>query len=680
MSNSVAVMEAFPTEDLAKDIRSLDLRHDELPAQRSLGVFWDLHRDVFTYRVLLPNRPFTRRGVLALVNSIYDPLSLAAPVLLEGRLLLQELVAMGKKITATEPLGWDDPLPEQPANRWQCWRDTLPDLKNVSVQRCYHPKGFGPVTRAEIHAFSDASQRAIGAAVYLRLFNVRNEIAVSLVFGQTRVAPINPVSIPRLELCGAVLAVQAADKVVKELDVTVAEVVFYTDSKVVLGYIRNESRRFYVYVANRVETIRRISTPDQWRYIESHKNPADTVTRGLQAKDLAESDWLNGPEFLKCTTGDAPAPDAEQLTPSVDDPEVRKEVKPRATNIKPNERNMLHEGVFKKFSTWSSLRRAIAALIVKVRLFKRRNAADKVLQQETEQHLTPVVLTQATEVIVKAVQHEGFKEELSTIVSATPQSAGSRSGIKERKRNLKKSHLYRLDPYINDAGILRVCGRLRRSNLSSKEKHPVILPKNHHVSKLLLRHYHEEVHHQGRQITHGALRNAGYWLVSGHAAVAKLIGSCVTCKRLRGAMLDQQMADLPPDRMEAAPPFTNVGFDVFGPWAVQTRRTRGGAANSKRWGLVFTCLASRAIHIELLETMDASSFLCGLRRFFAIRGPALRLRCDRGTNFVGAKTEIDQALAEMIKSQWLGNYQSKGASGSSTLPTHPISAAHGNDR
>ena len=83
-------------------------------------------------------------------------------------------------------------------------------------------------------------------------------------------------------------------------------------------------------------------------------------------------------------------------------------------------------------------------------------------------------------------------------------------------------------------------------------------------------------------------------------------------------MLEQKMADLPPDRAEIGPPFTNVGIDVFGPWTVQTRRTRGGAADSKRWGLVFTCLASRAIHIELLETMDTSSFICALGRFFSI--------------------------------------------------------------
>lgn len=111
--------------------------------------------------------------------------------------------------------------------------------------------------------------------------------------------------------------------------------------------------------------------------------------------------------------------------------------------------------------------------------------------------------------------------------------------------------------------------------------------------------------------------------------------------------MQQRMADLPPDRMETAPPFTNVGFDVFGPWKIQTRKLGGGTSNSKRWGLVFTCLNSRAVHIEVLEAMDACAFICGLRRFFAIRGPAVKLRCDRGTNFVGGKSELDEALAEM---------------------------------
>ncbi len=115
------------------------------------------------------------------------------------------------------------------------------------------------------------------------------------------------------------------------------------------------------------------------------------------------------------------------------------------------------------------------------------------------------------------------------------------------------------------------------------------------------------------------------------------------------------MADLPEERLETPPPFTNVGFDVFGPWTIQTKKLRGGALNSKRWGLVFTCLNCRAIHIEVLESMDTNSFICALRRFFAIRGPPALLRCDRGTNFIGAKSELDDALNSMNQ-EAINNY------------------------
>ena len=118
------------------------------------------------------------------------------------------------------------------------------------------------------------------------------------------------------------------------------------------------------------------------------------------------------------------------------------------------------------------------------------------------------------------------------------------------------------------------------------------------------------------------------------------------CKKLRAPFLDQRMANLPADRTEVAPPFTNVGFDVSGPWLVRSRKTRTGAANSKRWAVVFTCLSSRAFHIEVLESMDMSLFICALRRFFAIHGTASLLRCDCGTNFIGAKVELDQHKVE----------------------------------
>ncbi|XP_048580423.1 uncharacterized protein LOC116604791 [Nematostella vectensis] len=659
VSNSVEVVQSFPAEDRAKDLKDLDLSHDDLPAQRSLGVYWELRSDSFAYRVSPPDKPFTRRGVLSVVNSVYDPLGHAAPVMLQGKKILQRLVAMGKKPEDNgDPLGWHDPLPPVMKDKWTQWRESLSSLQGVNVPRCYHPKGFGEVVKSELHVFSDASQDAIGIAVYLRLINVRNQVSVSLVYGQAKVAPLQPTSIPRLELCGAVLAVQAAHRVLREIDIAVERVYYYTDSKVVLGYISNDSRRFYTYVANRVQIIRSMTSPDQWYYIESALNPADQATRGLKAGALMTSTWIKGPDFLNQGEYVTTKEDNETLAPN--DPEVRKEVK--ATKTAKTHKTGLGADRFKRFSSFESLQRALAIVIAFVRRFKsRRNTTKKEINQDDDSHRqSPIpieILNQATAIVVREAQREAFGTQWRLIKDAgLPEDAADRASQTKRKATLKSSNMYQLDPFVDDQGLIRVGGRLRRADLGYIERHPVLLPNDHHLSKLIVRHFHQRVKHQGRQITGGAIRQAGYWLIGSHRAVSKEISQCVVCKKLRGKPVEQHMADLPPDRTEVAPPFTNVGFDVFGPWTIHTRKTRGGVLNSKRWGLVFTCLSSRAIHIELLESMDASAFISALRRFFSLRGAASLLRCDRGTNFVGANTELEESLKAIEIDQSVTKY------------------------
>jgi hypothetical protein len=257
-------------------------------------------------------------------------------------------------------------------------------------------------------------------------------------------------------------------------------------------------------------------------------------------------------------------------------------------------------------------------------------------------------LDRAETVMIKTVQRESFRDEIELLQK--PESIfdkENRESVRQKKNLLKGSNLYRLDPFVDEQGVVRVGGRLRRSDMYYPEKHPVLLPKGYCLSKLIIRHYHKRIHHQGRLITSGAVRAAGYWIIGGHAMVSKLTSSCITCKRLRLASLTQHMSYLPIDRTETPPPFTYVGCDVFGPWTIVTRKTRGGSADSKRWGLVFTCLNCRAIHVEVLESLDASAFIRALRQFIAIRVPVRKIRCDRGTNFIGGKTELTDALKEM---------------------------------
>ena len=267
----------------------------------------------------------------------------------------------------------------------------------------------------------------------------------------------------------------------------------------------------------------------------------------------------------------------------------------------------------------------VANLIVVIKKFKlRKNKLHEVKRERKppveSEHRGPTLLElqQATTVIIKAVQQEVYADEFK--LQHQIRTAEGNHGVCTNvlKHMIKRSTLYHLKPFIDDDGILRVGGRLRRSKLEYREKHPVLMPKKHHVTRLIVRHYHLQVHHQGRLMTHGAIRQTGYWLVNENQVVSNELNSCVTCKRLRERPLEQQMADLPNDRMEETAPVTYVGFDVFGPWSIQFRNTRGAAATSKRWGLLLTCLNSRAVHIEVLESMDSRQMLLAFFSLFTL--------------------------------------------------------------
>ena len=206
--------------------------------------------------------------------------------------------------------------------------------------------------------------------MYLRLLNNKEEISNTLIFGQSKVAPVQTTSIPRLELCAAVLAAQAASSILKEIDMKIDEVTFYTDSKVVLGYIQNDSRRFHVYVANRVQLIRRLSDPHRWRYVDKSQNPADLATRRMSVSDLVKSNWLTGPQFLNDPTATLSLEPKEFLLDQYD-PEVRK-ISVHVTHT--TDCSGLSTCSFSRFSSFTSLQRAIANLIVVIKKFKLRKS------------------------------------------------------------------------------------------------------------------------------------------------------------------------------------------------------------------------------------------------------------------------------------------------------------------
>ena len=610
-SNNAAVMAAFPPEDHAKGMKDLGLGGESGVVQRSLGLCWEFTMDTFTFRVTTDDKPFGK----PMVNSLYDPLGLVAPVTIQGRALLRELT--------TNACHWDTPLPKDSLKEWEMWRDSLQDLKELHIPRTYAMKSLTKVRQTELCVFSDASTRAIGAVAYLRTLDENGQTAVGFVLGKAKLAPLSEPTIPRLELCAAVLAVEMAELILDEIDLKIDAVKFYCDSKVVLGYINNESKRFYVYVHNRVERIRQSTKPDQWHYVPTEHNPADHASRGIPASQLASTSWFTGPPFLfKLNQSPSEKSNPFELV----DPELDVEIRPQVTSFATQTKmTTLTPKRFQRFSTWNSLLRAVTFLIHVVRSRKMDPASQSTKCSGQHKPYTPDELAQAKDVIIKSVQREFYSGEFTN--------------LDQKKDVPKNSSLTKLNPVLEE-GFIRVGGRLKHAQLDRDEKNPIILPGNHHVCTLLVRHYHEQVKHQGRHFTEGTIRASGLWIVGGKRLINSVLHKCVICKKLRGKLEEQKMADLPPERLNTSPPFTYVGLDVFGPWAVIARRTRGGHAESKRWAMLFTCMSTRAIHIEVLESMDTSCCINALRRFFALRGPAKQLRSDCGTNFVGACNEL----------------------------------------
>ena len=291
ISNSKEVIVKIAPEDRAKGVKDLDLHSGILPIERALGVQWCVESDTFQFRIVLQDKPLTRRGILSTISSVYDPLGFLAPVTLTGRQILQSL--------CRDRSDWDDPVPASLHNKWERWRNSLQHLEKLKIQRCYKPHTFGELTSVQLHHFSDASDHGYGQCSYLRLTDDTGQVHCSFVMGKARVTPLRPVTIPRLELTAVLLSARVSASLREELEYDQITKVFYTDSQVVLGYIKNDARRFHVFVANRVQQIRENSTPDQWKYIETNENPADESSRGLSPQYLVNnSRWLRGPPFL----------------------------------------------------------------------------------------------------------------------------------------------------------------------------------------------------------------------------------------------------------------------------------------------------------------------------------------------------------------------------------------------
>ncbi|XP_025270387.1 uncharacterized protein LOC112639726 [Camponotus floridanus] len=494
---------------------------------------------------------------------------------------------------------------------WINFHAQIPVLEQIRVPRWIN---LGPsCVHFEVHGFSDASERAYSVVVYLRTRS-NDSWVVNLIAAKTKVTPLKQVSLPRLELCAAVLLCHLVKHAMTIFDLA-APLHLWTDSTVTLGWIRGHPSRWQTYVANRVSEIQRTTPQTAWHHIFGQDNPADCASRGLSPKELLGHPlWWQGPSWLRLETAAWPT----TVGHNVEEPllERRTRVHAEVTAAPTSEAAELVR--------FSSLKRLLRVTAWCRRWLSVKAGHAAITRRRSPGTLSADEIEEARVSWIRRVQSNHFGADLK--LTSQDLALG------------KSNSLARFSPFLDAEGLLRVGGRLKHSILTYDERHPVLLPKDSHLTRLIVDDCHQRALHGGTQLTLSLIRQQ-YWIPRGQAIVKGAISRCITCVRWRAATPQQLMGDLPREGVVPARPFLHTGVDYAGP--IQLRTTKGrGHRSYKAFVAIFVCLASKAVHLEVVSDYTSEAFLAALRRFVFRRGICRSLRSDCGTTFVGADAEL----------------------------------------
>ena len=589
-------------EDKKDKKEILEMKVDSV--MKILGLSWNRSNDEFQYTVQLPSleTPVTKRKVISDIARLFDPLGWIAPVIIIAKVFIQKIWMSG--------IGWDEELPPFLLRDWVDYRENLGKLVNFRLPRWIHSRNNNKIF--ELHGFSDASNVAYAAVVYARIVDEDGNIYTTLVTSKTKVCPIKQVSVPRLELCGAVLLARLLLEVAKVLVVPKQCIHAWTDSTVVLAWLSSHPSRWKTFIANRVSEILYLMDRNQWAHVSTSENPADCASRGVKPLEFNDLKiWKKGPDWLGYTTIN-----------------YNQGIIGETTLEKKKSKVLCHittEGI-DIISRFSSLRRLIRVISYCRRFLNainRVNTKAKITCWLTSKELNQSLLT-----CIRLCQGEGFLKEIESL-----QRLGKVS---------KSSKLTSLNPFLDGEGILRVGGRLQQANVVEEMKHPILIPHKSHLANLIVADAHERTIHGGPQLMLNYIRTQ-YWIVKAKGLIRQHVRKCIVCVRYSAQTNQQLMGQLPSARVTACRPFHQSGVDYAGPIAVRTTKGRG-YHSTKGYICLFICMATRAIHLEVVSDLTSEAFLAAFKRFVARRGHCAELWSDNGTNFVGANKELKNAL------------------------------------
>lgn len=437
--------------------------------------------------------------------------------------------------------------------------------------------------------------------------------------------PTKPLTIPRVELCGAVLATKLVKWVHSNLNISDHDIqtYYWTDATIVLHWIQGDINRWKPFVANRISNILKTSKPDQWNHVDTHNNPADCATRGMSPVQLSNFGlWWHGPTWLREDCSNWPTSTLANVAFDSELSEIKQ------TKIQIHSAS-LDESLISNYSSYQRLIRIVAIIL---RFTFNSRTTNKFKPRYGP--LTVIELRQSLLQLVRLVQHNVFATEIHSIQANKPLS--------------NKSKLNGLTPYIDVEGILRIRGRLQRTNLSNDRKHPMILPSDHHFTQLILHNAHVMTLHGGTQLTLTYIRQQ-FWIINSRRTVRNYLRKCIKCFRNKPIITTHLMGELPEQRVTPSTrAFVSTGVDYTGALELKSSKFRGNTTY-KSYIAIFICLTTKAIHLEAVTGMDTESFLWALERFTGRRGACRDIFSDNGTNFVGADSILKTQQKQLIK-------------------------------
>lgn len=589
------------SSDLLNRIPECDREAKAMVANvKALGISWSAINDVFTYdfHIKMDTHPDTKRKITSEVASLFDPLGWISPVIIKAKRILQSLWKSG--------LGWDAELSDEFIQSWLEIKSELHFIKNLKISRWIN---YNPNDILQLHGFCDASEVGYAAAIYVR--NV-TEKTVHLLIAKARVAPLKEdvnkenVTIPRLELCGALLLSKLMKLVLNAAQFSFDDVVYWSDSKVVLGWINGNPDRYKKFIATKIRKINEFSDKNGWHHVDSANNAADCASRGLLPSQLVSHPiWWHGPNFLHGN-------ELKLSSPNNFVTDHEKEVVVASANV-----NILPD-----ISSFYELKKCMAYVLRFIWNCRKKNKENKRVGV-----LTMDEMEQAQHVIVKMVQCEFFGDEISILTAG--------------KSLPKTNKLAALSPFIDDFGLLRVGGRISKADLPFDAKHQILLPRRHPITSAIIKQKHVKCKHGGPKLTESVFRQK-YWISDSQRAIKSVLHHCIDCFKTKPRPMQQYMADLPANRVNAVEkPFSNTALDYTGCISIKLAGGRGHKSQ-KAYISIFVCMATKAIHLELVSELTAAAFIAAFRRFVARRGAVRNLYSDNGTNFVSANKILQE--------------------------------------